>query len=72
MSLHIPNIDISEAATALNPSSYAAICAPLVKADEPSHYRPISWSEFRNGRTAGDHADQGEEIQIPWYRQAWS
>ena len=52
-----------------NPS-YETICAPLVKADERSHYRPIHWDEFRYGRAAGDYQDRGEEIQISWFRRA--
>ncbi len=27
-------------------------------------YRPINWGEFRAGRSAGDYADLGSEIQI--------
>jgi isopenicillin N synthase-like dioxygenase len=54
-----------------NPS-YETVCTPLLKADEPSHYTAISWSEFRKSRAAGDYADQGEEIQISWYRQSRS
>mmetsp|Transcript_1103 Transcript_1103/g.2404 ORF Transcript_1103/g.2404 Transcript_1103/m.2404 type:complete len:196 (-) Transcript_1103:93-680(-) len=34
----------------------------------PSHYRPISWSQFRALRFAGDYADVGEEVQISHYR----
>ncbi|MDD9959868.1 MAG: hypothetical protein OXU66_13155 [Gammaproteobacteria bacterium] len=50
-----------------NPS-YETICTPLVAHQEDSHYKPISWREFRSGRAAGDYADIGEEIQISWYR----
>lgn len=51
-----------------NPS-YATICSPLLSDEQSSHYTPFSWSEFRNGRAAGDYADQGEEIQISWFRK---
>ncbi|NKB33988.1 MAG: hypothetical protein GKR91_12905 [Pseudomonadales bacterium] len=50
-----------------NPS-YETVCTPLVAQTEKSHYRPISWREFRSGRAAGDYVDQGEEIQISWFR----
>jgi isopenicillin N synthase-like dioxygenase len=49
-----------------NPS-YETDYAPLpsvVSENDPSHYRPINWGEFRAGRAAGDYADYGEEIQI--------
>lgn len=51
-----------------NPS-YEAICAPLSVEEGEAHYRPVSWQEFRSGRAAGDYADQGEEIQISWFRK---
>ena len=50
-----------------NPS-YGTVCTPLVAQSENSHYKPISWRDFRSGRAAGDYADVGEEIQISWYR----
>ena len=50
-----------------NPS-YETVCTPLVAQSEDSHYKAISWREFRSGRAAGDYADLGEEIQISWYR----
>lgn len=49
-----------------NPS-YTDVYAPLASTGEP-HYRPISWAEFRAGRTAGDYADAGEELQISHYK----
>lgn len=49
-----------------NPS-YRDVYAPLASTGEP-HYRPISWAEFRRGRTAGDYADAGEELQIAHYK----
>lgn len=51
-----------------NPS-YATICSPLVSDEQDSRYTPISWRKFRDGRAAGDYADQGEEIQISWFRK---
>ena len=51
-----------------NPS-YATICKPLLANSIESLYNPVSWQEFRSGRAAGDYADQGEEIQISWYRK---
>lgn len=51
-----------------NPS-YATVCSPLLTDDDDCHYSPISWSEYRSGRAAGDYADQGEEIQISWFRK---
>ncbi len=50
-----------------NPS-YETVCSPLVKNKEMSRYRPVPWSEFREGRAAGDYANLGEEIQIARYR----
>jgi isopenicillin N synthase-like dioxygenase len=41
-----------------------SICTAL----DPPHYRPINWGEFRAGRSAGDYADHGEEIQIAHFR----
>jgi isopenicillin N synthase-like dioxygenase len=55
-----------------NPS-YAAVCAPLpelLHGDERAHYRPVSWAEFRDRRSAGDYADYGAEIQISDFRIA--
>jgi len=54
----------------VNPS-YGTTCAPLAAlfgANEPPRYRPISWSHFRDQRSAGDYADYGQEIQIADYR----
>ena len=50
-----------------NPS-YETVCKPLVASAVDSKYRPVSWREFRSGRAAGDYADQGEEIQISWFK----
>lgn len=50
----------------LNPS-YDAVCEPLASS-EPPRFRPISWSHFRDRRSAGDFADYGAEIQIADYR----
>ena len=52
-----------------NPA-YAADYAPLPSlcAEDPPHYRPINWGEFRAQRAAGDYADLGGEIQIDDYR----
>jgi len=54
----------------LNPG-YDTICAPLsgiLRAGERVHYSPISWSHFRDQRSAGDYADYGHEIQISDFR----
>jgi isopenicillin N synthase-like dioxygenase len=51
-----------------NPS-YDSVISPLVDQETPAIYRPIPWSEYRNGRAAGDYTDHGEEIQIAWYRK---
>jgi isopenicillin N synthase-like dioxygenase len=54
----------------LNPS-YETICAPvpeLLGPGEPAHFSPISWSHFRDQRSAGDYADYGSEIQIDDFR----
>ena len=52
----------------LNPS-YTTTCRPLLgRPGEPSRYRPISWSHFRDQRSAGDYADYGHEIQISDFR----
>ena len=52
-----------------NPS-YATNYAPLATTtrDQPARYRAINWGEFRAGRSAGDYADAGEEIQISQFR----
>lgn len=54
----------------LNPS-YETTYRPIPEAlapDEAPLYRPISWSHFRDQRSAGDYADYGDEIQIADYR----
>jgi len=54
----------------LNPG-YDTDCAPLaplVDAEHPARYRAVNWGDFRRGRTAGDYADLGEEIQIERFR----
>jgi len=47
-----------------NPS-YQTVILPLVDKRELARYRLIPWDEYRSGRAAGN---QGEEIQIAWYR----
>ena len=49
-----------------NPS-YSDHYAPIPSTGEPV-YKSISWAEFRSGRTAGDYADSGEELQISHYK----
>jgi len=54
----------------LNPA-YDAVCAPfadLIGPAAPARYRPVSWSHFRDQRSAGDYADYGHEIQIEDFR----
>jgi isopenicillin N synthase-like dioxygenase len=54
----------------LNPSydtTYQPIPEALAPGEAP-RYRPISWSHFRDQRSAGDYADYGDEIQISDYR----
>jgi isopenicillin N synthase-like dioxygenase len=54
----------------LNPS-WETRYQPLsttITPQEPAHYRPIHWREFRSLRAAGDYADVGEEVQISHYR----
>lgn len=54
----------------LNPS-YGTTCAPLpdlLGPDEPARFSSISWSHFRDQRSAGDYADYGSEIQIEDFR----
>jgi isopenicillin N synthase-like dioxygenase len=53
-----------------NPNAGTAI-SPLpsvVDDQDPAHYRPIDWSDFRYRRTDGDYADYGTEVQIAQYR----
>jgi isopenicillin N synthase-like dioxygenase len=53
-----------------NPS-YTTVCAPLpalMRGGERARYRPVSWAEFRDRRSAGDYADYGAEVQIADYR----
>lgn len=53
----------------LNPC-YEAVYAPLpgLLKDNGPRYQPINWGEFRAGRSAGDYADVGAEIQISDFR----
>jgi len=54
----------------LNPS-YETVCEPLpglLATGEARRFRPISWSHFRDQRSAGDFADYGPEIQVEDYR----
>jgi len=54
----------------LNPR-FDTVYEPLPGMVDPQHpplYHPISWSEFRSLRAAGDYADYGEEVQIHQYR----
>ena len=60
------------AAFFFNPASEANY-APLPSMCDEQHpplYESINWGEFRAGRTAGDYADYGEEIQISQFRTA--
>jgi isopenicillin N synthase-like dioxygenase len=55
-----------------NPN-YEAVCEPLsglLAKHEAPQFRPITWSHFRDQRSAGDYADYGTEIQIEDYRIA--
>ncbi len=53
----------------LNPAyDYNYSPLPATLEVDPPHYRPINWGEFRAGRSAGDYADQGHEIQISDFR----
>ncbi|MFK7913138.1 MAG: isopenicillin N synthase family dioxygenase [Pseudomonadales bacterium] len=58
------------AAYFFNPG-YACRYAPvagMVSAARPARYREVHWGAFRSGRTAGDYADYGAEIQISDFR----
>ncbi len=53
-----------------NPA-YTTHYAPLpgmCSAEQPPRYREIDWGAFRAGRSSGDFADYGAEIQISDYR----
>ena len=53
-----------------NPS-YETDYAPLpgsIAAGDVAHYRSINWGRFRQGRSDGDFADYGTEIQISQFR----
>jgi isopenicillin N synthase-like dioxygenase len=53
----------------LNPS-YDEVCEPLpelINERTPLRFRPVSWSHFRDQRSAGDYRDQGEEVQVDQY-----
>ncbi|MEM7098294.1 MAG: 2OG-Fe(II) oxygenase family protein [Pseudomonadota bacterium] len=52
----------------LNPA-YEYSYAPLVNHQTP-RYSPINWGHFRAGRSAGDYADNGAEIQISDFKIA--
>lgn len=56
----------SSAAYFFNPD-FSYSYAPLAGTGNPA-YRPINWGEFRAGRSAGDYANLGEEIQISQFR----
>lgn len=50
---------------------YETICEPLpglLRGGAAPRFRPVSWSHFRDQRSAGDYADYGSEIQIEDYR----
>jgi isopenicillin N synthase-like dioxygenase len=53
-----------------NPSARTTVepLPSMVSDDRPSHYRQINWVEFRSGRTDGDYANYGSEVQISDYR----
>ncbi len=56
----------------LNPS-YTTSCAPLpelLAGGAAPVFEPVSWSHFRDQRSAGDYADYGAEIQIDDFRIA--
>jgi len=52
-----------------NPSESTSVSplASVVSEERPARYRTIQWSEFRGGRTDGDYADYGPEVQIAQY-----
>ena len=51
-----------------NPT-YQTDVAPLAATrSRPPRYRTVNWGAFRQGRTDGDYADDGHEIQIADYR----
>ena len=49
----------------LNPR-YDTVCEPLLapEARTVARFRPVSWAHFRDQRSAGDFADEGDEIQV--------
>jgi isopenicillin N synthase-like dioxygenase len=53
-----------------NPAADCSV-SPLpsvIGSENPSHYQPIVWGEFRGRRSDGDFADYGTEVQISQYR----
>ena len=42
------------------------MCEPLLapEARTVARFRPVSWAHFRDQRSAGDFADEGDEIQV--------
>lgn len=65
-----PERDRVSAPFFFNPN-YETVCAPLVPVGDASpgaaRFRPVSWADFRDQRSAGDFADYGAEIQIDDY-----
>jgi isopenicillin N synthase-like dioxygenase len=54
----------------LNPAAECRV-SPLpsiIDGENPRHYKPIVWSEFRGRRSDGDFGDYGTEVQISQYR----
>lgn len=54
----------------LNPAADCSI-SPLpsvIDAQNPRHYKPIVWGDYRSRRSEGDFADYGTEVQISQYR----
>jgi isopenicillin N synthase-like dioxygenase len=53
--------------------NYATVVSPCPELIEPGanpKYRPILWEEYRFKRYSGDIQDEGEEIQLTWYKSS--
>ena len=60
-----PDRDRFSAPFFLNPR-YDTVCEPLLapEARSAARFRPVSWAHFRDQRSAGDFADDDDEIQV--------
>lgn len=56
-----------------NPSASCEVkpLPSVVSEQNPEHYNPILWGNFRGKRSDGDYADYGTEVQISQFRKSY-